>query len=287
MLPSPSWWKLPLCQASPQEETDMRPLSSAFILACIVCTSAQGCGGTVDPKDVDACIHHGLAWAHEGEYDKAIADYDEAVRLDPKNASVYCFRGDALNKKLEYDKAIADYDEAIRLDPKKALAFYCRGSFWDGKGKYDRAIADYDEAIRLDPTKALVYCCRGNIWDGKGEYDKAIADYDEAIRLDPDYPLVHYYLAQLLATCPIDACRDTRKAIEHATKACQLTEWKVASSIAVLALAHGEASDFKEAVKWQTMAVSLCSEDHKDFYEECLDFYKHDSVRPYHQAPKR
>jgi tetratricopeptide (TPR) repeat protein len=53
--------------------------------------------------------------------------------------------------KKEYDKAIADYDEAIRLDPKYAIAFNNRGSAWLIKKEYDKAIADYDEAIRLDP----------------------------------------------------------------------------------------------------------------------------------------
>ena len=51
------------------------------------------------------------------EYDKAIADYTEAIRLDPKNARAYTNRG-GLGRQEEYDKAIADFTEAIRLDPK-------------------------------------------------------------------------------------------------------------------------------------------------------------------------
>ena len=66
-------------------------------------------------------------------------------------ADAFNNRGNAWSDKNEYDKAIADYNEAIRLDPKFAFGFYNRGNAWNDKGELDKAIADYTEAIRLDP----------------------------------------------------------------------------------------------------------------------------------------
>ena len=54
--------------------------------------------------------------------------------------------------KKDYDKAIDDFTDAIRIDPKYATAYYNRGLVWKAKGDNDKAMADYDEAIRLDPT---------------------------------------------------------------------------------------------------------------------------------------
>ena len=54
-------------------------------------------------------------------------------------------RGISYAKKGDYDKAIADYTEAIRLDPKDAAAYYNRGTSYAHKGDYDKAIADYTE----------------------------------------------------------------------------------------------------------------------------------------------
>ncbi len=45
--------------------------------------------------DASTCIKNGRAWADQGEYDKAIKEYNEALRLDPKEADAYSLRGDA------------------------------------------------------------------------------------------------------------------------------------------------------------------------------------------------
>jgi tetratricopeptide (TPR) repeat protein len=75
--------------------------------------------------------------------------------------------------KGDYDRAIADYDQVIRLDPKHAFAYSYRGSAYRHKGEYDRAIADFDQAIKLDPKLVYAYNNRGNVYFLKGEYDRA------------------------------------------------------------------------------------------------------------------
>ena len=60
-------------------------------------------------------------------------------------------RGNAYNEKGDYEQAIQDYDQAIRLNPGHATAFSNRGVAYANKKDYDRAIQDYDQAIRLNP----------------------------------------------------------------------------------------------------------------------------------------
>ena len=66
----------------------------------------------------------------------------------------YHGRADSYYKKGEYDQAISDLDEVIRLILEDATAYNSRGFCRCQKGNYDKAIADYDEAIRLDPENA-------------------------------------------------------------------------------------------------------------------------------------
>jgi tetratricopeptide (TPR) repeat protein len=61
--------------------------------------------------------------------------------------------------KRQYDRAIKDYDEAIRLDPNEPLYVKNRANAYRVAGQYDRAIADYRKALTLkveEPVKKQI-----------------------------------------------------------------------------------------------------------------------------------
>ena len=130
-------------------------------------------------------FNRGDAYYDKGDYDRAIADYNEAIQLDPKLAFAWNHRGNAYYVKGDYDRAIADYNEAIRVDPKRAAAWSNRGNAYYVKGDYDRAIADYNEAIQLDPKYALAYYGRGLAKERKGD-QSGDADLAAARRINPN-----------------------------------------------------------------------------------------------------
>jgi tetratricopeptide (TPR) repeat protein len=213
---------------------------------------------------------------------KAIAAFDEAIRLDRKLAPAYNNRGSAYHLKGNDDKAIADFDEAVRLDPKHALAYYNRGKLYGDKGDDDKAIADYDQAIRLDPNLAPAYVNRGSAYLAKEGYDKAIADYDETIRLDPNYALAYKRLAWLLGTCPQASFRSGKKAVEYAIKACDLSKWKDPSSVETLAAAYAEAGDFDLAIKWEMKYLETSNLSEKDAADAKSRLALYQVHKPYH-----
>ena len=61
-------------------------------------------------------------------------------------------RGSALFKKGEYDDALKEFSEAIRLAPKAPQGYFERGQVWDAQGDYDKAIGDFNEGLRLAPN---------------------------------------------------------------------------------------------------------------------------------------
>jgi len=123
--------------------------------------------------------------------DAAIAACGRAITSGIYNgnnlANLFLNRGVEYSSKGDNDRAIQDYDQAIRLNPKHANTFYNRGVAYRSKGQYDRAIADYDQAIRLNPQDADFFFERGVAYGLKGQYDRAISNYNEAIRLDPQH----------------------------------------------------------------------------------------------------
>ena len=140
----------------------------------------------------------------------------------------YGNRGVAWTKKKDYDKAVADFTEAMRLDPKNPSFHSLRGFASYFTREYDQAIADFTETIRKFPPRTDIVHARGIIWYLKGEYAKALDDYNEAIRIEPESPIAYDSCAWICATCPQAKHRDGKKAIESATKACELTRWNVA-----------------------------------------------------------
>jgi Flp pilus assembly protein TadD len=157
----------------------------------------------------------------------------------------------------ELDKALSEFNEAIRIDPDSASAYCCRALVWYDKQQFDRAIADSDESIRIDPKHAWAYNNRGNARAARGEYPRAIADYDEAIRLDPSLAAAYKNRAWILATCPNKVLRDGKRAVESAMRGCELTDWKDPAFLESLAAAHAEARDFDAAARAQARAIAL------------------------------
>lgn len=130
--------------------------------------------------------NRGAAHKNKGETDRAIQDYDQAIKLDPNDTAAYINRGGANESKRQYDRAIQDYDQAIKLEPSYALAYFGRGNAYSGKGETDRAIQNFDQVIKLNPKYDSAFINRGSAYSRKSQYDRAIQDYDQAIKLNPN-----------------------------------------------------------------------------------------------------
>lgn len=137
-------------------------------------------------KLATAFNNRGVAHKMEGEYEQALQDYDEAIRLLPNSATHYNNRGIIYRLKHDYDRAIADYDEAIWLNSDYPAAFYNRALAYADKEDYDHALADFAVVLRFNPRNALALYARGKMRLKRGDTREGNADLTIAREIDPN-----------------------------------------------------------------------------------------------------
>jgi len=105
-------------------------------------------------KDASAFLKSGIEYFEKGDYDRAITDTSESIRLNPNDALAYGTRGAAYKGKKDFDNAILDFSEAIRLDQNNAPAYGNRGLTYIAKNDKNQAVLDLEMAVKLDPQNA-------------------------------------------------------------------------------------------------------------------------------------
>ena len=135
--------------------------------------------------------------------------------------------------------------------------------------------------MRLDPDYVSAYNNLGVALASQGKFEAAAARYARALRLNPNYGEAYNNLALIMATCPEAKYRDGRKAVELATRACELTKRQNSEFLNTLAAAYAEAGNFDAAVTSQMRAIGfLTDERQKVDYQSRLALYQ--ARKPYH-----
>ena len=106
----------------------------------------------------------------------------------------YIHRGVDRRRQGDFGRAIAEFDLAIGISPANADAWYHRALAWGHMGDHDRAVIDFSRAIALNPDYADAYNCRGYARFCLGEYGPALDDFERAIGLNPDDALTQQNL---------------------------------------------------------------------------------------------
>lgn len=169
-------------QNSDQDRT--RCAGANPILAISGCTAVIKAGRETNESFAVVFHYRGNAYLERGDFDRAIADFAQAIRLNPALPQSFYDRGRTYLAKKDYRRAIQDFDQTIRLNPDIPEVYDSRGMAYYDEGDSDRAGRDFDGAIMLDSNYAPAFVHRGNLYSDKGDYDRSIQDYDEAIRLD-------------------------------------------------------------------------------------------------------
>jgi tetratricopeptide (TPR) repeat protein len=132
--------------------------------------------------------------------------WSRVIQYEPWNTEAHNNRASFYYDQGEYEKALADYDAALRGPPllSRAHANKRRSAYFNDRaityvrfGRYAEALADESQAIELRPTQASYYFNRGNIYFLTGRYPEARDDLDRAIAASPA-PVPAYFRKRAL-----------------------------------------------------------------------------------------
>ena len=149
------------------------------------CTNFIQSKGLSQDRLAIAFQNRGSAYVAKGDTDRAIQDFDQAIKLDPKYANAFNSRGIAYQAKGDNERAIQDYGEAIRLDPGNPNPLNGRCWVRASLGQLQAALADCNESLRLRPNNSNTLDSRAFLYIRLGRWNDAITDADAALRANP------------------------------------------------------------------------------------------------------
>ena len=241
----------------------------------------------LDPKDPAGHTGRGGVNYLKGDFKEAVEDYTQAVELMPRDGRPLTQRGYAYAAAGDTAKALADFDAALKINPQDAPALLGRAELRRGAKQWQESLADYGTLLAITPGDYRALLGTASAHYASGELEKALAIYGELIQRYPTEAQPFNDYAWLLATGIKDSVRNGPRAVELASQACQLTEYKNAGYLDTLAAAFAEKGDFNDAVKWQEEAVKAADKEPEEIQADIrtrVDLYK--QKKPYREVPK-
>ncbi len=150
------------------------------------CTHLIESKDVADPQMANAYNQRGFL-QKLSQPDRALADYDAALKLQPDAPLVLTNRAYIYITRNRNDDAMADLTKAIELFPptQAGYARYLRGYDYFRRKDYDRAMEDLNEAVPHMPSNPYPYLARGEVEQARQQWDAALRDFDEFSRFAP------------------------------------------------------------------------------------------------------
>ena len=134
----------------------------------------------------------GVYYGIQGNFSKALQNFNTAIELNPKYAEAYCNRANVYTKEGIYTKAISDLSMAIDLRPNYPVAHTILGEIYKAQGDSNKAMAEYNKAIEIDFYNEDAHYNRGEIFEKQGNLSFALSDYNNVIENYPENALAYF-----------------------------------------------------------------------------------------------
>ena len=154
----------------------------------------------LDTTDINALIETARLRSDVfGNYEAALAAYDQGLLSAPDDARLHRGRGKMLAEMNHPDEAIAALAEAARLAPDDGIVAFHQGTILARFGHSQEAADAFGRAASLNPDDAETWIAYGNALAAIKEKQKAVDAFTRAIELAPEAATAYTNIGNILA----------------------------------------------------------------------------------------
>ena len=139
----------------------------------------------------------GLLAAREGRTDKAVDDFQEALKLSPDHMIALNNLGSAYRQLKRWDDARQTYERALEINSNDAEANYGLGMVFAQNDDTARAFDALQKALKLRPAYPEALNNLGILYLRTRRRDEAVASFEECIRVAPAFDQSYLNLARV------------------------------------------------------------------------------------------
>jgi Flp pilus assembly protein TadD len=228
----------------------------------------------------------GIVLAKRGDYDAAVREFQNALRCNTDYADARLNLGLALMLQGKPTEAEPQLLSVLKDKPYEPLAHQQLAKILESEGRNPEALYHLKVAMLFKPDVETSLSL-ASLYYNTGNFSTTVEQLHRVLALKPDQTDALNNLAWILATCPDDTVRNGTEAVQHAERACRLTDYKQSALISTLAAAYAEAGRFPEAVATAERAVKMQTASGEtrmaDINNQLLTLYR--SGKPYHASP--
>ena len=144
-----------------------------------------------DPKSVEAWSGLGSCQVGLNRPDAAIEAYKQAIKINPNDETPHFILGNFYAKLGRNQEAIESYKQVIRINHDFESAHFKLGLIYSKLGRIDDGKNAFETVIQLNPDAAPAYFNIGIVYTKLGRYEEAIKAHREVLRIDPEFAPAH------------------------------------------------------------------------------------------------
>jgi tetratricopeptide (TPR) repeat protein len=159
----------------------------------------------VAPNSAWKRMAFGQVHESQKQYDLAIVEYQNALKIDPKLPTLHYHLGHAIllnspDKDSARDEALQEFQRELAIDPRNPDAEYELGEIYRERGQLEQAREHFLQATQNDSRFEEAQVALARVLISLGNPKEAVPHLETAVKLEPTDEVPHFLLARVYKT---------------------------------------------------------------------------------------